>query len=54
MAECKDVHVKLVFGGVDPLARDFRAAAEGADGIPWFGALAEEILGDLAAHREEA
>lgn len=52
-AECNDPHAKLVFGGIDPLARRFRPAAEAADDVPWFGALAAEILGDLSAYRRE-
>ena len=53
IAEGEDVHVQLVFAGADPLEPSFRPVAEGGEAIPWFGALAVEILGDLTAHREK-
>jgi len=51
IAECKDANVKLVFAGTNPLRREFRPAAEGADDVPWFGELAADILGDLEKYR---
>lgn len=53
LAECNDANVKLVFGGADPLSPGFRPAAEGSEEVPWFGALAAEIFGDLERYRNE-
>jgi exodeoxyribonuclease V gamma subunit len=53
MAECKDANVKLAFGGADPLSPSFRPAAEGSEDVPWFGALAAAIFGDLERYRKE-
>jgi len=53
LAECNDANVKLVFDGADPLSPRFRPAAEGSEEVPWFGALAAEIFGDLERYRNE-
>ncbi len=45
MADSQDPHVQLAFGDLDPLGREFRPAAEGADDVPPFAELALRILG---------
>jgi exodeoxyribonuclease V gamma subunit len=45
VAERVDANVKLVFSGMDPLT------ADGADDMPTFGELAEEVFGDLERYR---
>ncbi len=53
ITEGAEPNVKLAFGGADPLSPSFRPAAEGAADVPWFGALAAEIFGDLDRYRKE-